>query len=81
MTFSEYCKQRGWKPCGLNADWSVEAWAVRGPGPYGMIALDNEDDIYSLVWRDPCPVCAIVSMYDGDLEGFIAYCEESTYAF
>jgi len=73
VTFESYCELRGWEPCGLNADWSVEAYAIRGPGPYGLIALDLEDGNYNVCYR-----CGdmINDHFVGSFEHFIEFCEQ-----
>lgn len=73
VTFESYCEQRGWKPCGLNADWSVEAYAIRGPGPYGLIALDLEDGTYSVVYRLGDEV---IDHFVGTFEDWVRFCEQ-----
>jgi len=75
VTFESYCELRKWKPCGLNADWSVEAYAIRGPGPYGLIALDCESGDYAVVYREPTSPDYREHFY-GSFESFIMFCEQ-----
>lgn len=74
VTFESYCEQRGWKPCGLNADWSVEAYAIRGPGPYGLVALDCEGD-YAIIYRNPEDPDSKEYFY-GSFEDWVCFCEQ-----
>ena len=75
VTFESYCELRKWKPCGLNADWSVEAYAIRGPGPYGLVALDYEDGTYAVVYHYSCDEPDL-EHYHGPFEPFVRFCEQ-----
>lgn len=73
ITFESYCELRKWKFCGLNADWSVDAYAIRGTGPYGLIALDCEGD-YAIVYRNPEDV-EYKEYFYGSFEELVCFCE------
>jgi len=75
VTFESYCELRKWKSCGLNADWSVEAYAIRGTGPYGLVALDCEDGNYAVVYRVPTSYDYRNHFY-GSFEQWVTFCEQ-----
>jgi hypothetical protein len=72
VTFESYCELRKWKPCGLNADWSVEAYAIRGPGPYGLVALADEAGTYTIVYSTGD---STIGHFHGTFEQFVCFCE------
>lgn len=42
---TNWCAARGYKPCGMNADYCIPAWEL----PNKDILLDNEDGRFSVV--------------------------------
>jgi hypothetical protein len=48
----DWAKTNFGKDVGLNADWAVSAWFIKGQNlKDGIYLVDNEDDTYSLVHR------------------------------
>lgn len=44
-----YCKEKGWKPVGLSADWVNSAWCIKPLADENeLILFDEEDGTYSL---------------------------------
>lgn len=51
--FDEICKAKGWKACGLNADWALSVYQIDPLSEgerFGMLAIDNEDGTFSVAF-------------------------------
>lgn len=79
MNFTEYCNKKGWRACGLNADWCIPAFAIHETTPcQGIIALDNEDDSYTVLASefDDDGYITSTPIFTGDIIAFIGFCEK-----